>query len=258
MTSRRMKRFLVAFVALGAVCFSLGLFCERLIGMHLLPGLARPRVLLSVGLSTIGGVALAVQAVRTTSRIHRLRERAETPFPAAVQQMIHQVGFDSRQMVLITASQPQAFCYGFLRPRICLSTGLINHLSPLQLRAVLLHEDHHRLHYDPLRILLLDALAAALFFLPAVGDWCRFQKIQLELAADQHAVEQAGKPALAGALHHLLSHPEDPLPGGVAELSATEERVARLLGTRDPLPRTSTRSLLTTTIILLVLCMVIV
>ncbi len=61
-------------------------------------------------------------------RLARLFDRLDLPRPP---------------VVLIT-DVPLAFCLGWLRPRICLSTGLADSLSDDELLAVLWHEEHHR------------------------------------------------------------------------------------------------------------------
>lgn len=55
---------------------------------------------------------------------------------------------------VVRSEQPYAYCYGLLRPRICLSTGLVHLLDDEELEAVLLHERYHLQNYDPLKIVL--------------------------------------------------------------------------------------------------------
>jgi hypothetical protein len=129
-------------------------------------------------------------------------------------------------------------------------------LSVPQLQAALLHEDHHRRRFDPLRILIVEALSAALFFLPVVQEWRLLYKIQLELDADNYAADKAGKAALAGALHRLLSFSPGSASGVVtAGLSANSARIAALLGERSTPQQISTRSLLSSAVILWVICL---
>lgn len=96
---------------------------------------------------------------------------------------------------------PHAFCAGYLRPRIYVSTGALAVLSEDELAAVLVHEDHHRTLRDPLRLASSRILSQALFFLPALpslGD--RYSDLAEE-RADEAAVRAAGDAApLASAL----------------------------------------------------------
>jgi Zn-dependent protease with chaperone function len=104
-------------------------------------------------------------------------------------------------ITVIDDAAPHAFCAGYLRPRIYVSTGALEILSDDELAAVLVHEDHHRMLRDPLRLASSRILSQALFFLPALpslGD--RYGDLSEE-RADDAAVRAAGDPApLASAL----------------------------------------------------------
>ena len=130
-------------------------------------------------------------------------------------------------VTVIADQTPQAFCAGYLRPRIYVSTGALDLLAPDELAAVLLHEKHHRSTRDPLRLACARVLSQALFFLPALrplGD--RYSELA-EQRADEAAILGAGATApLASALLAF----EDGAPPGSAGISA--ERVDSLLGKR--------------------------
>lgn len=195
------------------------------------------------------------QTQQGTARL--LKVAGLVPLPAEVTALLPTLNLAGKVVVVQTAA-PLAFCFGFLRPRICLSVGLVELLSSEQLRAVLLHEAYHQRRCDPLRLLLAEALAQMLFFLPAVQEWHRLFPIQLELAADRHAVQQGGKRALAGALHRLLTHPTPAtLPSGllVAGLGATAARIAELIEERPALQPISARSLVRTALIIYASCL---
>ena len=165
----------------------------------------------------------------------------------------------SEHVVVLATDVPLAFCSGLFRPRICISTGLAEALTHNELRAVLLHEDHHRRHYDPLRGLLAEVLAVTLFFLPLAAELRDLFSTSLELAADRHAVRFAGRPSLAGALHKLLTHPRAlqlSVPG-IAGLNATETRIAELLGDQVSAPRLTTRNLVVSSILIMLGCMLV-
>lgn len=98
--------------------------------------------------------------------------------------------------------RPYAYCAGLLAPRIYVSTGAVAVLGDAELEAVLLHERHHRLRRDPLRVLVGRAAASFLFALPLVAELQHRFEVAKELDADRAAVSaQHGRPAaLAGAL----------------------------------------------------------
>jgi Zn-dependent protease with chaperone function len=55
---------------------------------------------------------------------------------------------------LIESHEPFAYCIGLLRPKVVLSRGIIDRLSPLQLEVVLRHEQAHAARLDNLRLWL--------------------------------------------------------------------------------------------------------
>ena len=211
-----------------------------------------------IGLLTVAVLTIICQSWRTIRCTRQLLGYAQTPFPPNLEALIREFGLNPSQLVFLKASQPLTFCFGFLRPRICLSSGLVEVLTRPQLRAALLHEEYHRKQFDPLRLLLAEALATALFFLPVVREWHTIFKIQLELNADQYAIRKTGRAALAGALHRLLSYSAIPSPIAhvvTAGLSANNARIAALLGERAVHAEISRKSFLYSAVILWVICL---
>lgn len=128
-------------------------------------------------------------------------------------------------ITVIEDPAPHAFCAGYLRSRIYVSTGALAALSDEELVAVLLHEHHHRRLRDPLRLACSRVVSQALFFLPALpslGD--RYGDLAEE-RADAAAVRSAGK---AGPLASALLAFDDASPSGAAGISPG--RVDSLLG----------------------------
>src|SRR5439155_13112923 len=92
-----------------------------------------------------------------------------------------------RSVTVFTHVRPQAFCAGLLRPRIYVSTAALERLSRVELGAVIVHEAHHQVRHDPLRILSARVLADALFFLPGLRRLHERHRELAELAADEAA-----------------------------------------------------------------------
>lgn len=108
---------------------------------------------------------------------------------------------------IVDASKPLAFCCGYLRPRIYISSGALKALSGDELQAVIAHEAHHQGRYDPLRMLILRVLADGLLFMPLVKRLSdRFQTLA-ELKADKEAVKQTDARSLASALLSFTAGP---------------------------------------------------
>lgn len=128
------------------------------------------------------------------------------PLPPGLLAMAGRLGLEGR-LRLVDDTRPQAFCAGLAHPVVWLTTGLLDGLDQDALAAVLRHERHHVRHRDPLKLLLVRALADAFFFLPLVRDLGQAYQVHKELAADADAVSSpAGQRGLARALLHMLGN----------------------------------------------------
>lgn len=149
-------------------------------------------ILLGLALIGISAIAVAVRA--------GLRQRA------AYRQFVAELAVVGRlnesDVLVIDDPRPQAFCAGFLRPRVYISQAALNLLGADELQAVLAHEHHHRRVRDPLRLACGRILSQALFFLPALRALFGRYSDVAELNADGAAVHAraGGRAALASAL----------------------------------------------------------
>jgi len=170
---------------------------------------------LLAAMASAGVVAAARTAWATRALVRRLA-RHRVPPDAALAEAIAAAGLGGRVEVC-REDALFCFCYGWLRPRVCLSTGLAAALGPEALHAVLLHERHHVRRRDPLKTAVAGILAAAAFPLPLVAALRRAYLVTREIEADRAAVALAGRSALARALYTLLTHPRTlPLSAGIA------------------------------------------
>jgi len=87
-----------------------------------------------------------------------------------------------------------AFTHGLIRPKIYMSTGLLDSLTAEEARRVLLHEIHHKKNRDPLRFFLVTLLKDAFFYLPVGGYITRRLHAVKERAADDAVIERTGDP----------------------------------------------------------------
>ena len=155
-------------------------------------------------------------------------------------------------VTVIADESAQAFCAGYLRPRIYVSAGAIKLLAPDELRAVLLHEQHHRSARDPLRLAFARIVNHALFFLPALSPLSERYAELAELRADDAAVRGAAgdRAPLASALLAFEAR-TPPASAGISP-----ERVDSLLGVpaRNRLPT----ALIVTSVVTLAVAIVVV
>ena len=113
------------------------------------------------------GAAVLLVTVRAAVRQVRAHRRLVRTLPVTGALPGHP------SVLVIDAAAPMAFCAGWLRPRVYVSTAVLDRLSEGELRAVLAHEQHHGALRDPLRLAVGRVLCQALFFLPGPAPAAR-------------------------------------------------------------------------------------
>ncbi|MGH2532808.1 MAG: M56 family metallopeptidase [Thermomicrobiales bacterium] len=207
-------------------------FCEEHPSLALLTNHAPPVVAaLFVSLFAVAafnGVRIAAATVLGTARFnYGLRHESCIP-PARLARHAQAFGLDGR-LTYLPQSGLTALCYGFVRPRVAISAGLLASLDDEQLMAVLAHEREHLRRRDPTLYLVLRVLAAAAYMFPLAAALRRRLEAGIELNADRAAIAAVGREALASALLATLVAPRSS-PMGTVGLSATEARIAYLTG----------------------------
>jgi Zn-dependent protease with chaperone function len=184
---------------------------------------------ISLGLGT-----LFRQLVATAVLIRRLVAQ-KVALPSSVIAAANGLELGGR-IDVVADERPFSFCYWFLRPRVCLSTALVERLDGDELRAVLYHERYHLRQRDPLRQIVARYFAAGLYVVPVVDELLSFHTLQEEIEADQEAVRASGDVrSLASALYKLLPDADDVSLGllvPVSSLSVTEARIDQLVAGR--------------------------
>jgi hypothetical protein len=128
------------------------------------------------------GAAVIVIMIRAALRQVRAHRRMTRDLPVIGPMPDHPA------VLVIDSPAPAAFCAGWLRPRVYISSGVLDRLSPGELRAVLAHEQHHGALRDPLRLAISRVLCQALFFLPALRSLESRYADAAELTADAAAL----------------------------------------------------------------------
>jgi hypothetical protein len=191
-------------------------------------------LLLAVCGISLGLVALFRQLVATAVLIRGLVAE-KVALPSSVIAAATGLDLDDR-IDVVADERPFSFCYWFLRPRICLSTALVERLDSDELRAVLYHERYHLRQRDPLRQIVARYFAAGLYVVPVVDELLSFHTLQKEIEADEEAVRASGDVrSLASALYKLLPDADDVSLGllvPVSSLSVTEARIDQLVAGR--------------------------
>src|SRR3989344_2956775 len=177
-----------------------------------LPHLAPPLVvLLLIFIILIGILLLAIQLSKSYLFIKKtLKNKVITP--QKVNKIAKELGLVDKIDVVKTKSF-SSFCYGFFKPRICLSLKLAKALNGRELKAVFIHETYHLKNRDPLKILLSQAATSMFFFVPTLRDIHNYYTLSKELAADQLAIQSKGIKYLKSALAKVLLNPHPVLTG---------------------------------------------
>ncbi len=190
-------------------------------------------VLLFVALVAAGlafGARSMARQIAASRRLGRRVRGLALELPDELALTASAVGLGGR-VVLLDAPERFSFAYGVLTPRVALSRGLLEGVSDDELRAVLEHERYHVCNLDPLKAILVQALSAAFFFLPALDSLRARYLAGRELAADRRAVTACGRRPLAGALLKVVRGPDWSELEGVAAIGGPElldVRVAQL------------------------------
>lgn len=185
-------------------------------------------VLVAVGLAF--GARSIVRQIVASSRLARRVRGLRLDLPDELTLTASEVGLGGR-VVLVDAPERFSFAYGVLTPRVAVSYGLLEGVSDDELRAVLEHERYHVCNLDPLKVVFVQALSAAFFFLPALDSLRARYLAGRELAADRRAVRACGRRPLAGALLKVVRGPDWSELEGVAAIGGAEllnVRVAQL------------------------------
>ncbi|MHB0869473.1 MAG: M56 family metallopeptidase [Chloroflexota bacterium] len=198
----------------GAGLIAAFLLCQRVLiplASACLQACARDPMLMQIAR---GGASLAVAAVgsglvaamvvltgqlRSTRRLVRQMEARAVRAPRGLARLAGGLGIQGR-LTYVLDPAPYAFCYGFLSPRICVSSGMARTLTRRELRAVLLHESVHLRQRDPLKVLLSRMVAGALFLLPAAAQMRDRYLLHKELSADAEVMDRLSPRTLAGAI----------------------------------------------------------
>lgn len=135
------------------------------------------------------------------------------------------------ELVFVTEDSPLAFTFGFFKPRIVISEGLVEVLEPEELKAVLLHEKYHVLKKDSFKIFILRALFNKVFPLGLINRLMHSFSVTMELRADKYAQKSLGgeQQFLASALLKLIQFKTAPPQFAVGITSVLDARIEQCL-----------------------------
>lgn len=126
--------------------------------------------------------------------------------------------------------QPLAFCFGFVNPKIYLSTKMLSITSEKELHGVLAHERHHIESKDNFTMMLAQIVESTFPFIPLISELVRNYRTEREIAADQAAMKATHKQYVVSMLRKLLVHEYDSFTfiPALAATDTLETRVSAL------------------------------
>ncbi len=137
---------------------------------------------------------------------------------------------------VVETDEALALTLGSSQPRIYISRGATDALSPDELEAVLYHEKYHLEERDPKKVLALTIVRSTIGYLPLSGYLARLFLCCREFEADDLAIRQTGRPELLLQAFLKLSpaYTADAPAAGYSNFAAF--RIARLKqpGYREP------------------------
>lgn len=180
---------------------------------------------LAVIILLAGLASFFTQILKTQIFLKKLNKGAA--IPPNVQLIIDHLHLKGK-VDLIEDPRIFSFCFGIIKPRIALSTGLLRTVSNNELKAVLLHESQHLLRYDPLKMIVGQTISSMFFFVPIFKDIQNYYLFSREIAADRAVIKNGDKRSLISVLSKLMVAPS-PKFAGVAALTNTNDLEKRIL-----------------------------
>lgn len=131
---------------------------------------------------------------------------------------------------VIQDEQVGAFCFGFVKPKIYISTQMLSIATSNEIEAILRHEKYHLEHNDTL-VMLFAVLTQSLFpFFPLLADFIATYRTQREVKADNAAITAMsdGKEHVRSVLSKVLRYDLYPVLAIAPSFMDTETLEARI------------------------------
>lgn len=203
-------------------------YCQKVMSdfMITLPHSFPPLLLLLLSLVALTGFFLFLfQVFKTQYFIQRLlKKRIRTA--KVVRDLAIELGI-VKKVTVVNDNKQISFCYGLLKPKICLSNAIVSSLNKSELKAVLIHESYHLKSRDPLKILLSQIASSMFFFVPTIKDFQNHYILTKEINADQLVINTNGVKNLKFALVKLLRNPVVSV-SGVASFASSADLEQRI------------------------------
>lgn len=141
--------------------------------------------------------------------------------------LIEKLGLKEK-IAIIKRETPFALCFGFFKPKIYLSTKLLEITSVKEQETILRHEKHHLDQKDNLTMLFAQVVQNIFPFIPSIQDVVLNFRIERELEADQAAVCNYQKAHMISALKKLLLFEQSSQLAFIPSIASADTLEARI------------------------------
>lgn len=206
-------------------------------GGNVLAAIFTPLFIASV-IFAVARAALSLVASRRFIKKYGFADRQEhVRLFSILNPLCRRAGIDIPEVVVTPNLFARAFTFGYRRPVIVLSSGLIGGLDDEELETVLAHELGHIVRGDSLFNWIMVFLRDIMFFTPLIFFIFRDYTSEKEKASDDYAIMLTNKPmAFAQALIKVWRMSRGNLieevvsfPGFVSHAGILDQRVERLV-----------------------------
>ena len=178
------------------------------------------------------------QIVLLSSFRHQIQQRIHMDKSSELNETFNRKNND---VVVIQDKELLAFTFGFWKPKIVLSTILIDMLDSRELEAVIYHETSHQKYYDGLKVFVLQIISEIMWYIPLTKWSYQNYRIMVELVADEFAIKRMGSElGLGSALLKLIKNQlkiANPAPALVHFADETVDyRLKQLLNPQQTIP----------------------
>lgn len=208
-------------------------FCQQFITYTLfqIPYPFQSTFLVAIAIAfALGSLSFLIQVVKTKQLVKSLM-RKQVALSQRAEKMTISLGLKGKVYAL-EDTNCFSFCAGITRPRILITTALVESLTDKELESVFLHEKAHIRNLDPFKILFGKTISWLFFFLPIFSEINKNMQATSEILADRFVTSfQQDDMYLRAALKKILMTPQMSFTAvpAIANPDFLEIRIHRLI-----------------------------